>query len=311
MLGEIQHKLFNSISLRGKSERQVKAKLTEKTEALKPVLESYAKSIELGVAEYVVRATYMIGKAFVDMAEAYKNQTLFGNADQKIASRIRIVSGLEKYYQKAQEKFGWNVQTAYEQNIQNDWVDKSKEEFMRMAFLKGDLFEEVGRIFVSAKCPRGMAKEDCITYKQVLEEKQLEAQDRAVPKYEEAITAAKELGIADSEWLDKIRERLKFLRPDSDALTVQVVARAPKPAAGSSAGGEGAPSGSSESGGKYTSVVDERLERNLRRINNIVSMRIELEDKLAQLRSIERDAQRQIRAEQSKIDEMQEQLSAK
>ncbi|MBD3314526.1 MAG: tetratricopeptide repeat protein, partial [Chitinivibrionales bacterium] len=50
MLGEIHQKVFNAITLRGRSEKQVQAKLKEKVKALEPVLKSYAKAIELGVA---------------------------------------------------------------------------------------------------------------------------------------------------------------------------------------------------------------------------------------------------------------------
>ncbi len=306
-LGEIKHKRFEEISLTGRSERQVQQKLKEKTKALEPVLEAYAKAIELGVGEWTIRATYMIGKSFVDMAESYRNQSLFGNRDQKTAAKIKIIQGLEKYYAKAQEKFGWVVNTGWEQGINNKYVDMSRDSFLEMAYRKGKLFEEIGEIFKNAPIPRGLSGEEAQVYKDVLEEKYLEALDFALPKYEEGVKAASELGIAEGEYLDKMQARIKFINPTSEWATIQIAQRTPKAQMVSqqSQGGEG-----TQEGGEG-SWKNDRLERNLRRIENIMSMNIPIGDKIAQLRSIEADAKREIRKEQARINELKSMVSMK
>jgi tetratricopeptide (TPR) repeat protein len=230
-LGRVKQKQVDAIALKGKSSKVVQTKLKEKTKALEPALKAYAKSIEIGVGQWTIRSTYQIGKGFVDFANAFRNQTLFGTKDQKTASKIKIYQGLEKYYGKAMEKFEWNINKAYEQNIKNKWVDLSKTEFMRIAYKRGYLFEEIGLMFKNAPVPRGMDTEEKQIYKDVLEEKYLEALDFALPKYEEAINAAADLGIVGNAYTDSIKSRIEFINPSSSALEVQITEREDKPLA--------------------------------------------------------------------------------
>lgn len=293
IMGEAKHKRFSDIELSGSSEQQVQQRLKEKTKALEPVLKYYANAIELGVGEWTLRSTYMIGKSFFDMAHSFRNQTLFGSKDQQVASKIKIVSGLEKFYVKAQEKFRWVVETSNKQNLKNEWTEKATDKFMEMAFRKGDLFEEIGRIFVSAPIPPGLSPEEQEAYRQVLEEKQLEAVDASLPKYEEGLYAAAELGISDNKWLAKIEERVQYINPGSEALDVETVEPVQQVAEG-------------QQEEQKHGFIDERLNRNLARIQEIVQLNIPLEDKLTQLRSIEADALREIRKEQEKLSELKE-----
>ena len=300
MLGQLAQSDFDKLSIMGKNEKEVTAKLKEKTKALEPVLKAYAKVIKLGVGEWTIRSTYMIGKSFVDFATAFRNQSLFGSRDQKLASKIKIISGLEKYLVKAMEKFEWNIQTSYDQNLENEWVDKSRQEYMRLAFQKGKLFEEIGELFKNAPIPKGFSPEEEQAYRDVLEEKYLEALDASLPKYEEGIRAAAALGVTGIAWTDSIKARIEFINPESEALSVQIQKRPPKastgtagavPAAGTSAGG-----------------ADQELQRRLGRIRNIVAMDIATERKVEQLRSMKNDARREIRQEEERIEEAKSQL---
>lgn len=307
-LGEIRQNEFNDIKLKGRRERDVQNKLKAKTKALEPVLKAYGKAIEIGVSEWTIRSTYMIAQCFIDFAVDIRDQSLFGNKDQQIAGKINIISGLEKYYMKAMEKLYWVINTAYEQNIQNEWVEKSKEQFISLAYKKGYLFEEIGIILKNAPIPRGLSAEETQVYKDVLEEKYLEAMDAALPKYEEGVKAASELGLINNPWLDSLRARISFINPQSEALTIQVQARAQKTPANVSS------STVTPSGTNATDITaaapttakrkDERLERNLRRIANIMEMNISVEEKIKQLRSIESDARREIQKEESLIEEI-------
>jgi tetratricopeptide (TPR) repeat protein len=309
-LGEIQQKKFRAIKLTGASEKDVQTVLREKTKALEPVLKAYASTIELGVGEWTIRATYMIGMSFVDMAEDFRNQKLFGSKDQQIASKIKIISSLEKYFLKAQEKFGWVVETAYEQGISNEYVDKSTQRFAEMAFSKGLLLEEVGLTFKNAPVPNGLPAEDRQAYIDVLEEKYLEALDAALPKFEDGLKEIATAGIVGSPWEDSVRTHIKFINPNSTVLELQVQARQPMPPketpkeTGSVVPRKATTPITAASTGSAAVVSDDRYERNMQRVTNVMDMNVSDEDKVAQLRSIEADAKREIVKEEERINEL-------
>ncbi len=250
-LGRIYHKEYDAIKLTGRRERDVRKALKEKTRALEKVLKQYALAIETGVQDWVLRATYEIGESFVSMADAERNQKLFGSKDQRIASKINIILKLEKYYIKAQEKYYWNIQKAHDDNIEDAYVDSSISAFMEMGYRIGRLFEEVGEILASAPAPSGLSKEELQAYKEILEEKKLEAMDKALPKYEEAVKAAQDLGIARSQWLDSCKARIRVINPTSQWLTVDITPWTPGQSRTADAGGQqaGGEEGAGNDGG--------------------------------------------------------------
>ena len=91
---------------------------------------------------------------------------------------------------------------------------------MEMKFREGDIQEELGRILKNAPAPANLSKEEKEAYAQVLEEKWLEALDHALPCYEQEVKAAQELGIAQSPWLTKAKDRIRDIKPDDEALTL-------------------------------------------------------------------------------------------
>lgn len=318
MIGEFRQHEFNAISLRGKAirnEKMLKTMVTKKTKALEPVLKSYAKAIEIGIGEWTIRSTYMIAQSFIDFAKAYQNQKLFGSKDQQVASKIKIISGLEKYYLKGMEKLEWNINTAYDQNIKNEWVKKSEDSFMGLAFQKGYLFEEIGNIFKKAPLPRGLTREENQAYRDVLEEKYLEALDAALPKYEEGIHAAKALGIVNSHWIDSIRAKIGYINPSSAVLNIQITPRAVRAVATagvtsdvSSSGTNNSSSGRNKVASSGHGTSDPQLAQALQRIADLVDSKMPANEIIAQLRSIENDAGRELERESSSIDELKDKL---
>ncbi|MDD5673003.1 MAG: tetratricopeptide repeat protein [Chitinivibrionales bacterium] len=307
MLGEIIYRDFSAIQFTG-DPNSVKKSLEAKTKLLEECAKTYAKAVEIGVAEWTIKATYKIGVCFVDFAGALENQTIRGNETEKVAARIKIISSLEKYYIKAQEYFGKNIDWAYQQNIKNEYVDKSKDMFVKMGYLKGGLFEQVGLLFKNSPVPAGLSPEDRKAYKELLEEKELEAMDKALPKFEEAVKAAAQLGIVNSPWLDKTREKIRGINPSSEVLSLQIVERAPvvkpqtaqpaTPAASVVKGKTASPAA------EQAASNDDQYARNMRRIQNVVQMNISVPDKIAKLRQMERDAQRATMDEQERITEL-------
>jgi tetratricopeptide (TPR) repeat protein len=311
-IGEIYYNKFSQIKLDAKNEKAMKELLKRKTKVLEESAKNFAKAIEIGVESWTMKATFMIGQGFVDMADAVANQSLFGSAEQRIGSKVKILSSLEKYYQKAQEYFYKNIEWAHNQDIGGEYVDKSIDKFMEMMFCKGDIMEEVGRILKTAPIPKGLSPEEESAYRELLEEKWLESQEAALPRYEEAVKAAKDLGIAQNQWLDKAKARITEIRPSSDVLKFEIQQWQPKPkqkpVAGSKAetakeSGAQISMESSSTASSYAGM-DEDTERELRRIQNIMNMEISNDDKIKQLNRIEMDARRNIELEEGKIREL-------
>ncbi len=306
-LGEIAYNDFMAVKLNGPNEKAVREQVQEKTKALEAAAKPFAKAIEIGVEEWTVRATYMIGQGFIDMAEAVADQRLFGPKDQQVAAKIKILSSLEKYYIKAMDYFYKNIQWAYEQGVQGEYVDRSKDRFMELAYRKGQVFEDVGVLFRDAPIPRELDEEEKRAYQELLEEKYLEALDASLPKFEAVVHAAAELGIAKSSWLDKAKEKILSINPSSEALKVVIVERKPKPRvveAGQGTGEVGDDGGRSRRG-----PADVAFKRSMRRIKNIAEMEIPLDDKVKQLGRIETEAQRNILMEEEKIKRLKEAIS--
>jgi tetratricopeptide (TPR) repeat protein len=308
-IGEIFYDAFLKIRLDARNERDMKALTAEKTKALGEPAKYYAKAIEIGVEQWTIRGTYMIGRGFVDMAEAVANQKLFGTVDEQLGSKVKILSALEKYYQKAQEYFYKNIEWAHTQNISGAYIDSSVDRFMEMMYRKGFIMEEVGVTLKNAPVPKSLDPEEKEAYRQLLEEKWLEAQDKALPKYLEAIKAAQELGIAQSQWLDKTKERIREIKPDAEELNANIVAWVPaaRPVAPAQGGTDNLVAGSTGRPVR-TGTYDAETEREMRRIQNVLSMTIPADDKIRQLSRIEMDANRNIEIEKTRIKELKQQL---
>jgi len=313
--GEILYKAFTDISLKG-TKQQVAANLKAKEEALKNAAGPYAKSIELGVEEWTLRSTFKIGMGFVDFADAIEDQSIEGSTEQKIGAKIKILQGLQKYYESALKYFQKNIEWSYDQNIAGEFVNKSMDMFMKVLFLRANTLEKVGVIIKTSPVPKDLSKEDKQAYIEVLEEKALEFMDKALPLYEQAIKVAADMGIAESPWIAKIKDRIQEINPSSEALKVQLIQRqikAPPPEQEKASAGE-----KKETSKKASATVsptttasttkpafrDEQYQRNMKRIQNIIQMEIPLEDKVKQLKRIEMEAQRSIQEEEDKIQEL-------
>jgi tetratricopeptide (TPR) repeat protein len=328
MKGECLYKVFSNISLAGNA-KQVKANLESKEKALKDAAVPFSKAIEVGVEEWTVRGTYKIGLAFADFADAIENQNVEGSVEQKMAAKIKILMSLGKYYESGMKYFQKNIEWAYDQNISGEYVTKSMDMFMKMLFLRANCIEKVGSILKAAPIPKDLAPEEKKAYQEVLEEKALEAMDKALPLYEAAIKTAQQFGIANSQWLEKTKERIKEINPASEALKIEIMphqfkqaapaATAPAAANASQAkaGGEGdnkevSKGGAEEEGGvspaaanaPVQSFRDDTYARNMKRIQNIMQMSQPVDDKVKQLKRIETEAQREIQAEEEKIAEL-------
>jgi tetratricopeptide (TPR) repeat protein len=294
-VGEIYYKKFEDIKLTAKNEKEMGGVLKTKTKALEDPAKYFAKAIELGVEEWTMRATHMIGKGFYDMAEAVANQTLFGNETEKMAGKIKVLSSLDKYYDKAMEYFGQNIAWAKEQNLKGEYIELSMQAMMEMAFRKGDILEQVGLLFKNSPVPKELTGEDREFYVMELEERYLKALDAAMPVYENGMKMAKEIGIANSPWLDRIRERLAAINPESEWKDIQIVEWKPteRPKQYDAEGNEIAPKGR-----------DPEFDRVMKRIAGIINQDTNVDEKIKQLNRIQMDAERNIVLEEQKISDL-------
>ena len=131
-----------------------------------------------------------------------------------------------------------------------------------------------------------------------------------MPKYQEALKAAQELGLASSPWVQKIKDVIQEINPTDPMLNVEIVEYVqPEVVPIQSAGA----ATQKQQGGKSTvqsanttrsGVRDDEFDRNMRRIQNIISMEIPVEDKIRQLNRIEMDAKRNMILEEQKIEEL-------
>jgi len=294
-MGEIQYRKFEEIKLDAKSEKEMGARIKSKTGELTALAPYFAKAIEIGVEEWTMRATYMIGKGFYDMADAVANQTLFGNEMEKMAGKIKVLSTLDKYYDKAMEYFGQNIQWAKEQNLKGEYIEMSMQAIMEMAYKKGEILEEVGLLFKNSPVPKGISEEEKEYYLEQLEFKYLEALDAAIPAYENGMKLAKEIGIANSPWIDRLREKLAQHKSDSEWKDIQITEW--KPA-------ERAKQYDADGNEIVQRKKDPDYDRAMRSIQNIIKMDISVNDKIEQLSRIQREAERNIGLEEEKISEL-------
>jgi tetratricopeptide (TPR) repeat protein len=294
-LGDIRYKKFEDIKLDANNEKSMGNLVRDKTKALEEPAKYFAKAIEIGVEEWTMRATYMIGRGFYDMAEAVANQKLFGNETERMAGKIKVLSSLEKYYERAMQYFGQNIEWAKGQNLSGEYIEMSMQAMIEMAFKKGHILEEVGLLFKNSPVPKGLSAEEVEFYTMELEERYLKALDAAMPKYEEALAIAKEIGIGPSEWVDRTRDRLREINPESDAINLQWAQWKPSERAKQfdEDGNEIIPRGK-----------DPEYDRSIRRIQSILTMNIPVAEKIKQLNRMQMEAERAIVLEQERINEL-------
>jgi tetratricopeptide (TPR) repeat protein len=294
-LGEVQYRRFTDIKLDAANERAMQTRVRDKTRALEEPMKLFGRAIEIGVEEWTMRATYMIGRGFYDMAEAVANQRLFGNEVEQMGGKIRVLQTLDQYYSRAMEYFGQNIAWAKEQNLTGEYIDMSMQAMMEMAFKKGHILEEIGLLFKNSPVPRGLSEEEHEYYVMELEERYLRALDAAMPVYENGMKLAQEIGLAQSEWIDRIRERLTVINPESDYINIELVAWKPtaRPKEYDAEGREIA-----------ARPRDPEYERNMRRIQNIMNMDIPVNEKISQLNRIKQEADRNIVLEKGKIENL-------
>ncbi len=214
-IGDIYYTKYLKIDINGIDANAVREKLMQKNQALEIPAENFGNAISIATARWTIYATYMIGTSFVDMATAIERQPLFGNAAQQVASKIKLRSSLEKYYNKANTYYKKNIDWSRTQNIKDEYIDSSMNRSVEMTYRLGDNMEEVGRLLKNAPMPSNLSESEKNAFALALEHKWLEARKAALPYYKQAVQAASDLGITQSSWLNMALLRISDISADT------------------------------------------------------------------------------------------------
>jgi tetratricopeptide (TPR) repeat protein len=294
-LGEITYKRFSDIALDAPNQRAMTAAIQRKTAALEEPARHFLAAVGLEVVEWTMRALYMVGLGFYDMAAALAEQTLFGGEIEQMGAKINVLRGLDPLYMRAIDMFGQNIAWAKEQNLSGEYIERSRQSFMEMAYRRGSIVEEIGTILNEAPIPDELfedgMEEYLEAYEEQLAEQTMRFREAAAANYEHALAMAQDAGIATSPWIGKIRERLEYLNDESEMLAVVLVDWVPEVRLDAE-------------GREITRPRDFEFERSMQRIVDIMALQIGVDDKIRQLNSIKIEADRNIILERGKIEDL-------
>lgn len=111
--------------------------------------------------------------------------------------------------------------------------------------------------------------------------------------------AAKHYGLTDNEWVDSIRDRIEYINPASEALTMTIEEREPKQVVTEDGEKEEV---------KPKTKAERQLERAMEQIAKVMELRVPVDQKIQQLKQIELTAKRKISEEKEKIKEYKNEL---
>ncbi len=130
MMGEINFVRYTQIKL----VPPLKVSLKKKTDLLQTVLKEYVSAGKFQVADWTTASLYKTGLTFENLAESWVNSHIPPelSSEQKEEYLTGINQQAVSAKQKALEFYKANVTTAEKSNIQNEWVDQSKQRMEKL-----------------------------------------------------------------------------------------------------------------------------------------------------------------------------------
>ncbi len=124
MLGEILFQDYKKIKL----VKPQKRNLQRKEAAFKRVIEAYTKAAKYAVADWRTAALYRIGETFEEFGRFYWDSPRPKQLDENSLSlyESKLKEQVVPLQKKALTYYRANLKTAEENNIQNDWISKSR-----------------------------------------------------------------------------------------------------------------------------------------------------------------------------------------
>ncbi|MDR0303522.1 MAG: tetratricopeptide repeat protein [Chitinispirillales bacterium] len=306
-MGEILRRDFEAIKLTGKTQKDIDAQAKKKTEAFKPVIDSYMSAVGLAVAEWAIRSIYSIGIAAKNYANDVLEQTLIGKSEVKLGTKVKILSEtVQPIYDEAIGRFDKAIQLARENGIKADYVKEAELFLMQAWFLKGYAFEEAGTLLRNSEIPKGLDEEEEVAYIDALEEYYAQYAQGALPVYQYGIANATGLFVGKNGWSDSIQMHLGLLAAefgleDIPAASVDLDTEVAK----------------ARSEGRFVEVsaadaakktAESEHQQAISAIASIFSGNMDINQKIEVLASREANARRAIIEEETKIAKLKEKL---
>ncbi|MDZ7375692.1 MAG: hypothetical protein ONB13_03640 [candidate division KSB1 bacterium] len=108
--------------------------LKKKKDLLQIVLQEYVTAGKFQVAEWTTASLYKTGLTFEDWADAFVNSPVPPELSPE--EKQEYINGLQQqalpFRQKALEVYKANVTNAQRSNIQNEWVEQSKQRMEKL-----------------------------------------------------------------------------------------------------------------------------------------------------------------------------------
>ncbi len=130
MIGEINYEKFKQVKL----VPPLNVSLKKKKDLLQTVLQEYVTAGKFQVAEWTTASLYKTGMTFEDWADAFVNSPVPPELSSE--EKQEYLNGLNQqalpFRQKALDVYKANVASAEKSNIQNAWVDQSKQRMEKL-----------------------------------------------------------------------------------------------------------------------------------------------------------------------------------
>ncbi len=131
MIGEILFSRYERLELKP----PLKANLERKTASFKQVVQAFTQTIRYQVAEWSTASSHRIGMAFEEFVRAFEESPPPDHLtpEQKKVYQQKLKESAIPYKKKALETYSKNVQQAKAQNIQNSWIEKSRQRMLKLS----------------------------------------------------------------------------------------------------------------------------------------------------------------------------------
>jgi len=130
MIGEINFEKYQQVKL----VPPLNIALKKKKDLLQTVLQEYVSAGKFQVAEWTTASLYKTGLTFEDWADAFVNSPVPPELSPE--EQQEYLNGLNKqalpFRQKALDVYKANVASAEKSNIQNEWIDQSKQRMEKL-----------------------------------------------------------------------------------------------------------------------------------------------------------------------------------
>jgi len=130
MIGEIIFEKYQQVKL----VPPLNVSLKKKQDLLQSVLQEYVRAGKFQVAEWTTASYYKTGLTFEDFADAFVNSAIPPELTPE--EQQEYLNGLNKqaipFKQKALDVYKANVATAEKSNIQNEWIEQSKQRLEKL-----------------------------------------------------------------------------------------------------------------------------------------------------------------------------------